>query len=260
MTRPFRVLLLTLALVIGYFCAPASGQAWGVDQTWTQYPITPAIRAVRDAIEAGKCREAAAALFQSRGFPSGVGGEGYWPGDSGTHLFWYGKGGRECDGKYQYARGGDGPYTQGWEITWGVPWTPGVPADERVPRDATGHPTFWTIKPIGGDAAVNRLIPIPADPSMPSPTPTPTPTPQPSPTTGACDLSGLQTRLDACLAKITDVGTALAKHEEESAKTRTAVARILADAKTWIAAGSAILTYLVTRWKIKPAETPPTGQ
>lgn len=131
----------------------------------------------------------------------------------------------------------------------------------------------------GNGAAIARWNPVPAEkvnwqggcefvaPSAPPPVVTPPPPPQPPvppppapvPSPSACDVSQLSYRLDSCLVKMDALSLQLAKHEEESAKTRSAVAKVLTDAKTWIAIGTGFGTWLLTRLSqnsAKPAPAP----
>jgi hypothetical protein len=242
-------LILILAFLLGYLAAPARGQTpgWGYDATWTKYPITPAIAAVRDALDHGLCQGDAVTYITTHSqISAGLGGAGYWPPQN---LIWYGKGEKPCDGKFQFVRVPDGPYMGGWEIRWASDsWVEG-PAPDDWPIDPAGkHPTRWTITPNG-----------PIDASVPVPPPTnPPPPSNPPPTPTACDLSGLQTRLDQCLAKIDGVQVSVDKHAEEFRNAKSMIEKIFTNPAVITALITAVSTWYLTQRATKDSTTPAT--
>jgi len=146
------LLIVALLLLPSTLCA----QSFGLDDTWSRYPQTPAVSLVKAAISNGFCEQPAVDFINSfHQVPAAFVPAGTASLPSNT-IQWYAKGPTHCDGKFQFTSP-DGPYGQGWEIrfnpsTW-----------------VNGLPTQWQIHPF-------------AEPSAESPPPVVTPpAPQPLP-------------------------------------------------------------------------------
>lgn len=143
---------------------------WGFDDSWTRYPLTPALGAIKDALTFGFAGESAIGYLKTRGIPCAVVNAGDpWPGAPDYALvMWYRKG-DGANGNFQWVdKTPDGPYLHGWDVRWDPnSWVDG-PVPNGFPVGADGkHPTRWQIKPNAEPVAT------------PAPVPTPAPTPAP---------------------------------------------------------------------------------
>ena len=125
-----------------------------------------------------------------------------------------------------------------------IVWRPTMEHFDVITGD--GGPFWEAHGAVSNPAWIWQAVPG-GEPSTPAPPSQPPVVVVPPPSPAACDVSQLSSRLDACLMKMDALSRDLAKHEEESAKTRSAVAKVLTDAKTWIAGGTAFFTWLLMR-------------
>jgi len=175
-------------LVIALLAMPtvATAQAFGLDDSWNNVPITATLAAVKATITAGKCGDDALTFLNAQHVPTVFVAQGT-PIEAQPRgiVIWYNRPLAEPNAycgasKFQFL-GPESVYPQGWEVgLWSPNW-------------AT-QPPRWRLNPY---APPTGDVPPPV---ITQPPPVVTPPPAPPPPVPALDLSAIVSRLDTLIA------------------------------------------------------------